>query len=608
MGFSLETTNNNAPTYTHVKKVAIIGAGVAGLQLAERLSKVDGMEVVIFESTNKVGGVWSSNYADFGLQVPKELYEFPSFPYPEHKQWAQFPKGPEVQEYIETFASHFDLNRLIKFNTSVLEAKPLARGWLVTFAPRAGGAAATEAFDFVVVATGMYGGACPHMPAHPGKEAFEGEVLHSFGFTRREQAAGKRVVVVGGGKSAVDCAVAAVKGGAKEVTLLFREAHWPVPRKILDLIPFKWATYSRFGHALLPTHHDVSPLAWWLHCLFTPLKWLVWRLVELIFAWQFRLSGELLPSSRIEIDVFTGGQILTYEARDMIRSGALAVRKGAIARYTPGGVDLARDGASIAADLVVYGTGFVKSYDYLDADVQAQLQLQRDGLYLYRSVLPVSVPGIAFLGSEVSTFNNVLTHGLQAAWLSKLLTGAMALPPPREMQKAVEAEMHWKRTWMPSTSARAAIQQLHMPKYHDRLVADMGEQPCRKSNPLFEVLVPYHARDYRALFGLPDRTAWMRLKTAIVLVALLLASLADSLKLTAWLIAAVVCVGVHLLPEEPPRLTARRSIERAARAPAVGPRSPRHTTISVRHVPSNECATPTRRALKASPAKSTKRE
>merc|ERR1719316_1722974 len=140
--------------------------------------------------------------------------------------------------------------------------------------------------------------------------------------------------------------------------------------------------------------------------------------------------------------------------------------------------------------MVVYGTGFVKSYAYLDATTQARLHIQRDGLYLYRAMLPVSVPGIAFLGSEVSTFNNVLTHGLQAAWLSKLLTGAMVLPSPREMQKAVEAEMHWKRTWMPSTSARAAIQQLHMPKYHDKLVEDMGFGACRKSNPLFEVFVP----------------------------------------------------------------------------------------------------------------------
>merc|ERR1719473_2028443 len=233
----------------------------------------------------------------------------------------------------------------------------------------------------------------------------------------------------------------------------------------------------------------------------------------------------------------------------MIRSGALKVRKDSIARYTPDGVDLAHNGASIGADLVVYGTGFIKSYDYLDADVQAKLQLQRDGLYLYRSLLPVSVPGIAFLGSEVSTFNNVLTHSLQAVWLSRLLTGAMALPPPREMQKAVEAEMNWKRTWMPSTSARAAIQQLHMPKYHDRLLADMGEAACRKSNPFFEAFVPYNARDYRALFGLPDRTAWMRVKTTIDLAALLLPPLAEpSEKFTASLMAAVVCVFVYLPP------------------------------------------------------------
>merc|ERR1719506_1401798 len=219
------------------------------------------------------------------------------------------------------------------------------------------------------------------------------------------------------------------------------------------------------------------------------------------------------------------------------------MRKDAIACYTANGVDLARDGASIAADLVVYGTGFVKNYDYLDADVQAQLQLQRDGLYLYRSVLPISVPGIAFLGSEVSTFNNVLTHGLQAAWLSKLLTGAMTLPPPRQMQAAVAAEMNWKRNWMPSTSARAAIQQLHMPKYHDRLMADMGEAAYRKSNPLSELLVPYNARDYRTLFGLPDRTTWMRLKSAIVLAALLFLTLAPSAKLTLCLVAAAVCAG-----------------------------------------------------------------
>ena len=453
--------------------------------------------------------------------MPKELYEFPSFPYPAHKEWDRFPKGPAVQEYIEAFVEHFELHKVIQVDTTVLGVEPFEGGWMVAFAPTGSSMAVREQFDFVVIATGMYGGASPHMPAYPGKEMFKGEVLHSFHFTDREQARGKRVVVVGGGKSSVDCAVAAVKGGAAEVTLLYRSAHWPVPRYILDFIPFQFATYSRFGHTLLPTHHDVSLLAWWIHALFTPLKWLVWRLVELISTFQFQIPDEMRPTSRIEIDVFTGGQILTYEASDMIRTGALKICRNSIGTYTPSGVDLQRGEASIPCDLVVYGTGFTKSYDYLSPEAQAKLGTQNDGLYLYRSMLPIGVPGLAFLGSEVSTFNNILTHGLQAAWLAQLLSGGIILPPTGQMQRAVETEMNWKRTWMPSTSARAAIQQLHMPKYHDALVADMGLPVCRKSNPLFEVLMPYNARDYQTIFGLPDRTTWMRLKTLVVLVALL---------------------------------------------------------------------------------------
>jgi dimethylaniline monooxygenase (N-oxide forming) len=57
------------------------------------------------------------------------------------------------------------------------------------------------------------------------------------------------------------------------------------------------------------------------------------------------------------------------------------------------------------------------------------------------------LPGLAFLGSEISTFNNILTHGLQAAWLSKVLAGELALPPIAQMQTVVEVEMNWKRTW-----------------------------------------------------------------------------------------------------------------------------------------------------------------
>ena len=100
--------------------------------------------------------------------------------------------------------------------------------------------------------------------------------------------------------------------------------------------------------------------------------------------------------------------------------------------------------------------------------MQDKLPLEKDGLYLYRNVLPPRLPDIAFVGAEVSTFNNILTHAMQALWLQKVLSGELALPPPGSMEAAIEKEQAWKRTWMPPTSARASIFQLHMTKCAER--------------------------------------------------------------------------------------------------------------------------------------------
>jgi cation diffusion facilitator CzcD-associated flavoprotein CzcO len=56
-----------------IKKVCIIGGGVAGLQTADKLKNLN-LEPTIFEQKPDVGGVWRANYADFGLQVPYHLY------------------------------------------------------------------------------------------------------------------------------------------------------------------------------------------------------------------------------------------------------------------------------------------------------------------------------------------------------------------------------------------------------------------------------------------------------------------------------------------------------------------------------------------------------
>lgn len=486
--------------YGNVKRVGIVGAGVAGLQVAAQLKSV-GMECVIFEKTKDVGGVWRENYADFGLQVPKELYEFPGFPYPKDQDFAEFPSGPQVYKYIQLYAKEFNLYDLCKFETAVLGLTQLGGdkpGWKVTYQHK-GASKREEDFDFLVVATGMYGWP-PHIPKAKGHKGFKGEILHSCTFTDKAQVQGKKVVTVGGGKSAVDNAVAAAKTGTSSV-LLSREAHWPVPRKLANLVPFKFGTYSRFGHFMLHTHHEETPCFWWMHSTCAPVKWIWWRVVEQMFKLQFRLKKDMVPPSNIDHDVFNGGQILTYEFRDMIEEGKVKCVIGAIEKFKEKSVVLT-DGTELEADTVIYATGFKKSYDLFDATfVQPKLGIEKDGLYLYRNVIPPQVPNLAFVGAEVSTFNNILTHGLQALWLRKVLTGEMDLPGVGGMLKTIEKETAWKRSWMPASSARASIWQLHMTKYHDNLMKDLGESHLRKfPNPLAEVFMPYQASDYANLF------------------------------------------------------------------------------------------------------------
>merc|ERR1712125_29175 len=350
---------------------------------------------------------------------------------------------------------------------------------------------------FIVVATGMYG--TPLVPSVPGVDKFKGQAMHAEEFNNTDVAVGKNTIVVGGGKSAIDCAVAAGKVAVGS-TLLFREAHWPVPRRILGLVPFKWATYSRFGHSTLPPHYDIGWLAACLHAVFAPLRYIWWRIVELIFRFQFGLTGDLVPTSRIEHDLFSGGQILSYDFRNMLRAGQVAARKGSIARFTETGVVL-DDGSELHADLVVFGTGFTKSYAYLEPEMVQRLNRQSDGLYLYRNIFPTQVPDLCFIGAETSTFNNILTQGLQAIWLRKVLTGKVVLPSPKDMEAHIAVEQGWKRSWMPAKGDRAAILQLHKMKYHDQLCRDMGVSRMRKGwNFLAEAFAPYSAADYAGLF------------------------------------------------------------------------------------------------------------
>ena len=117
--------------------------------------------------------------------------------------------------------------------------------------------------------------------------------------------ADKKVVIVGSGKSGIDCAVVGSEYGS-ECTSLSRIRHWPVPRYIGGWI-LPWYTYSRFINFTLPIHYDVTTFAKVMHTLMTPAKWLYWKFLEMHVKNVFKLNGERLPKVPLSVEI--GGSV-----------------------------------------------------------------------------------------------------------------------------------------------------------------------------------------------------------------------------------------------------------------------------------------------------------
>lgn len=518
------------------KRVAIIGGGVAGLQSLKALRRIPGVSAVVFEAGTDVGGVWHDNYANAGLQVPKSLYEFPDY---EMKGYASshVASAEEVQKYVKDYVKDNKLGDSIRLNTRVTKIAAIPgpnnngnENWAVTTSD-----GNITPFDDVVVATGMY--SRPFLPSvysqflassssssssPPQKK--QQQVFHASEVTRKvllEQLKGKRVVVVGSAKSAQDIAEAlstSAAGPGTKVTMLYRNAHWGAPLKIAGLIPFQYVFLSRFGQALVSLSTGIWPEAAKssptlasasrssiLASAVAP----VFSIVEALFSVQLGLKGEFRPRPGIVKDFYGYAHLpssgfvraLGEKKFDLVKGEVEAIKVGAAGSELTLTLNKSTAAPStITCDAVVCATGFEKAYaEVFDSATLSKLAPEPDGLYLYRHIVSPRLPHLYFCGSETATISNIATDFVQAKWIAQAVGGKLALPSAAEMDASVEAMKKWKRSWMPATSARAAMVLLHMTHYHDTLLGDMGVNPARKSNPLAEALMPYTPADYRAL-------------------------------------------------------------------------------------------------------------
>jgi dimethylaniline monooxygenase (N-oxide forming) len=403
-----------------------------------------------------LGGVWADGYSNFGVQVQKELYEFPDWPLP--ADTPNFTPGPIFQEYLEAYVDRFGVRPSLRLGAKVAG---LGRrggedaGWIVEVEENGG--RSQEEFDLVVLATGLYS-ETPHMPEFPGQSEYQGEILHVSQLKTRAPLENRRVAVVGYGKSATDAAIEAA-AVAEEIHLIFRDVHWPVPRNLAGILPFKWGMLSRMTGALIPPYAHPDPVARGLHGIGKPLVWIFWRLVELLLYVQLRLGTKiangknLVPSKPVDIDCFGESTMSPRPGLyNLIRQGRITAHRTEIASFTHDGVAL-RDGDTLTVDRVVFGTGWKSDYGYLPDEAVEALGAEDDGFYLYRHMLHPDLPNLVFVG-RASTFASVLTYSLQARWLDEVIAGRVALPGRTAMLAEILRSKDWKRAWMPFSGAR----------------------------------------------------------------------------------------------------------------------------------------------------------
>ncbi len=472
-----------------VKKIGIIGAGVGGL-IAAKTFLEEGFDCEVFERKGSLGGVWENGYHSLRLQLPKESYEFLDWPMP--ASYPTFPSCDQIVSYLNSYARHFRIFKKIQFNCRVkkLVRQPDQKGWIVRYHDTKIDEEIEKSFDLIVVCNGLY--STPRIPSFINQEQFKGRIVHSSLFREPELAPSTKVVVVGFGKSALDRAEDAAKLTGN-VTLLFRQAHWPIPRKFLGLLDSKYML-SRFMSAFLPPYQHPGKWEKRLHNHGSWLVWAFWRILELLLRTQFRLkSAGALPKRKIERDIFTGDFVASPSIYSLIHKDRIVTEQASIRVFTPDGIELS-NGKYLKADVVVLGTGW--EYDNSILPAQLQSTFEEDGLYLYRHILHPNAPQIAFIGLA-STFNNSLSDYLQARWLVALLKGDIRLPDSAQMLHEIEQMKAWKRGFMPEQKARGSHLQVHALHYHDELLRDLDINCERKSNFVTELFGAYIPADYK---------------------------------------------------------------------------------------------------------------
>jgi len=414
--------------------VLVVGAGLSGVGAGVHLHEhCPGKSYVILEGRPSMGGTWDL-FRYPGIRSDSDMHTL-GYSFKPWRQAKSIADGPSILDYVHETAAEYGVDQHIRYNHLAQTASWSSEDacWTVEAARADTGETVRLTCNFLFMCQGYYSYRQGFTPEFEGMAQFKGRIVHPQQWPDDLDYAGKKVVVIGSGATAVTLVPAMAKD-ADHVVMLQRSPTYVVSR------PEKDALANRL-RAFLPEHWAYAITRW----KNTTLQQMMYRRVRaepekakaMIIG---MVKKELGPDYDVETH-FTprynpwDQRLCLVPNSDLfasIRSGKASVVTDHIERFTGTGIEL-KSGQALEADIVVTATG-------LNLVVLGDMRFSVDGApvdfsqtWTYKGMMYSGVPNL------VSTFGYInaswtLRADLTSEYVCRVLnqmdeTGARQVTP-----------------------------------------------------------------------------------------------------------------------------------------------------------------------------------
>jgi cation diffusion facilitator CzcD-associated flavoprotein CzcO len=336
--------------------VLIVGAGLSGIGAAAQLARErPGTSYVVLEARSVSGGTWDL-FRYPGIRSDSDMFTlgYRFKPWRDEKALAD---GPSILAYVRETAREYDVERHIRYDHQVVSASwdsETAR-WTVT--ARHDGETLEVTCRLLWSCSGYYDYDVGHAPHYEGLERFQGTLVHPQDWPEDLDYAGKRILVIGSGATAVTL-VPALAETAAHVTMLQRSPTYVVSVPSTDRVAARL-------RKMLPDKAAYVASRWKNILIATAGYQLSRRRPQLVRKFIRRATVKALPAG-YDVDTHFRPRYRPWDQRmclvpdgDLFRaisSGRADIVTDTIETFTARGVRLA-SGSELEADVIVTATG-----------------------------------------------------------------------------------------------------------------------------------------------------------------------------------------------------------------------------------------------------------